>query len=162
MGKQQQRIYLHGWGFSHGVFSLLHVNTNKEDSIAPCLYQAARSSGAYTCSAIAEHIANKIQKETVMVGWSLGGQVALEAAARSSKVVAIILLASAPLMVNRLGWSCTIDNRQYESLVHAFQKDAGKTITRVTMLTAHGEEKQKQAASSLSRFCLYLAEMIRW
>ncbi len=141
-----QKIFLHGWGFSSQVVALLDEAHTYN---APCLYTLANKSG-YT--AIVEAVIDMITTESVLIGWSMGGQIAIEVAAQTEKVRGLVLLASAPVLVNKDDWQYGIDNLAFEKLRDSFAKKPAAAISNICSLTAFGESDYKQALNTLSGY----------
>lgn len=139
-------IYLHGWGFTSAVFDLLDVNGEDE---RPCLYSLADDIG-YT--AIADAIADRCKDDTVLVGWSMGGQIAIQASLRTNRIKGLVLIASTPLLVNRTGWDVGIDEKAYSNLCRAFKQDPEEALQEVVTLSAYGDKDYMDSAKRLSAY----------
>ena len=146
-------IYLHGWGFKSEVFDLLDEHRT---GASPCLYSLADNVGY---DAIIEAIANSISAETVLVGWSMGGQIAIEASLRTDRVKGLVLLASTPLLVNRVGWDAGIDDKAYKELCQSFSQDPAATLSEVVTLTAYGDSDYKRIVKQLEKYTANLAQV---
>lgn len=84
-------LYIHGWGFSSKVFAGL-------PGIKPDLPAHGRNTNPYTClDDVVRDIALSLPSRHDVVGWSLGGSLALLLALRfPSKVGRVILLGTSP------------------------------------------------------------------
>ncbi len=141
-----QAIFLHGWGFSSQVVALLDEAHSYQ---APCLYTLAKKSGF---SAIVDAVIDMVTSESLLIGWSMGGQIAIEVAAQTDKVRGLVLLASAPVLVNRDDWQYGIEKKSYETLRNSFAINPAAAIRKICALTAFGESDYKQALNTLSGF----------
>lgn len=75
------------------------------------------------------------------VGWSLGGLVALAAAARDpSAMRGMILLAGSPRFVNGTDWSHGIDSAVLEQFGQQLEADTERTLTRFLSLQLKGSD----------------------
>ena len=140
-----QHIYLHGWGFDREVFRLLDEALDNE---CPCLYSLT-SEGSYT--AISEAISERCVEETVLVGWSMGGQIAIDVAARQQNVIGLVLLASAPILVNKDECLWGINRLDYSELYELFRNKPDKAISQLLALTALGEKDYGAVHKQLHR-----------
>jgi len=91
-------LYIHGWGFSSKVFAGL-------PGIKPDLPAHGRNTEPYTClEEVVRNIALSLPSRHDVVGWSLGGSLALLLALRfPSKVGRLILLGTSPYFAG--AWS---------------------------------------------------------
>lgn len=153
--RSDHRVYLHGWGFHHSVFSNC---PDYAHSAAPCLYELARQAGDYSCAGIAASLRDRLKQNSVLIGWSLGGQVALQLAAQSNSISALVLIASAPLMVNTNEWTHAIDRSEFDRLRQGFVEQPEKTLKRIVALTAAGDERPGQCSRTLLRHVADLAQ----
>lgn len=138
-------IYLHGWGFRNEVFGLL----NNHGDTCPCLYTLVTDTGY---DAIVDAITDTITGDTVLVGWSMGGQIAIEVSLRTSKVKGLVLLASTPLLVNRPGWDVGIEDKAYRELCQAFSRDPTRALGEIVTLTAYGDSDYKNTVKYLEKY----------
>jgi pimeloyl-[acyl-carrier protein] methyl ester esterase len=85
-----------------------------------------------------------------VVGWSLGGQVAL-AWARSApqQVARIALIAASPCFARRAGWPHAIAAEALAGFSRALAAERGGTLQRFISLQAQGDEKAGQVARQL-------------
>ncbi len=146
-------IYLHGWGFRNEVFDLLIDQTG---DACPCLYSLVQDTGY---DAIVDAITDTITSDTVLVGWSMGGQIAIEVSLRTSRIKGLVLLASTPLLVNRPGWDVGIDNKAYQELCQAFSQDPARTLDEVMALTAYGDSNYKNTVRCLEKYAANPADV---
>ena len=92
---------LPGWGFSPAVFSLLRtaLPRNWRYEAIPLAPLPAESLIEW-----GKRLVNRIPPGTVALGWSLGAQVALAAAAQGAPFSAIVALSSSPRFCATEGW----------------------------------------------------------
>ena len=145
-------IYLHGWGFGNEVFDLLK---QQGDDVRPCLYSLA-TNGGY--DAIVDAITDTITSDTVLVGWSMGGQIAIQVSLRTKNVKGLVLLASTPLLLNRPGWDVGIDDKAYRELCQTLKQDPSKTLGEVVALTAYGDSDYKNTVKQLQKYAADTAD----
>ena len=144
---------LHGWGFRNTVFTTLKDLLPKHWNImTPCLYQMATEAGNGSFGVLTGKLLDEIKRDTILIGWSMGGLVAQLAAARSQRITQLVLIASAPRLVNANDWHHTIDPQAYNELVHDFDLDPERALARFLGLVAQGEQHRKQVLSLLKQY----------
>lgn len=97
MSTTSPTLLIHGWGANHHVFDLLHTYISKpwhNHWWTPDLpgHGTAPFCGHFNLDNIADQLAAQINEPVNLVGWSLGGMVALSLAARYPKKVNTLCL----------------------------------------------------------------------
>ena len=90
-------LLLHGWAANHHIFNLLAASLPECRVAAPDLpgHGAAGFDGTFDVAAVADSLAAQLNEPAHLLGWSLGGLVALHMAARHpEKVRSLCLTAS--------------------------------------------------------------------
>ena len=89
--------FLHGWGMTNHVWEDFSRKFNCFNKIfAPCLYDTSFRSKDVSFDSTAKTLSDAITKDSVLVAWSVGGLIALKVATFSSKIRAIVFIASSP------------------------------------------------------------------
>jgi pimeloyl-[acyl-carrier protein] methyl ester esterase len=136
-------VLLHGWGVSNSVWDGFAKQLNCFKSVGvPCLYTA--SSKAKNIEALAEAIKEKIENDTVVVAWSLGGLVATRLASLSNKIKAIVYIASPPCFVNKSYWKNVLEGESIHGLQDSMLNDSKATLEYFAGLIAHGDKDTKK------------------
>ncbi len=137
-------VLLHGWGATNKVWSNFAGSLESFNNVsAPCLYQSARKTKDNKFESIAKVLSEKIDSDAIIIAWSIGGLVATPLAKLTSKIKAVIFIASAPCFVNKNNWSNVIDQESIESLHVSLSKDTKETLNYFAGLIAHGDESVK-------------------
>ena len=143
-------VLLHGWGTSNIVWKDFAESLKGFKKVsAPCLYELASNTKDNKFESVANVLSDKIDTEAVIVAWSIGGLVATPLAKLTSKIKAIVFIASAPCFVNKNNWSNVIDQKSIESLYESLSKDAEETLKYFAGLIAHGDESTKESNKML-------------
>lgn len=71
-------------------------------------------------------------------------------------VRALVLIASAPLLVNTHEWIHSIDRAEFDRLRQGFAEQPEKTLKRIVALTAAGDERPGQCSRTLLRYVVDL------
>ncbi len=88
--------------------------------------------------------------DAVWVGWSLGGQVALAAAARApGQVRALVLIGTTPCFVERAGWSGGMASAAFDDFRSRCEADPEATRARFLALTMRGDAAGRDGLRTL-------------
>ena len=144
---------LHGWGISSAVF----------DALASCLtphyavraldlpgYNGTPMCEPYALDGLAAGVAARAPAECLVVGWSLGAQVALAwARAFPRQVAQLALIGATPCFVQREDWKPGVDSAVFQSFAEALTHDRSGTLDRFISLQAHGDEAASRVSVAL-------------
>ena len=131
---------LPGWGADPGVFDgLMRALSPRIASAAP--HVSGNLLGhAPDLRAVAAALAADAPARCTVIGWSLGGQIALEwARARPQQVERLVLFATTPRFVQRDGWTCAMDPQVFGDFTDAVAADPAGTLSRFNALQAYGD-----------------------
>jgi pimeloyl-[acyl-carrier protein] methyl ester esterase len=143
-------VFLHGWG-THPVIWAPLLEYFPDAQALP-LPGYAQSAAAFSLEGMAEHIASQLEEGTWLVGWSLGAQVAAQAAQASpGKVSGLILIAATPCFVNRPGWPHGVASEVFDQFAASLAQDYAGTIRRFLSLQAQGSSEMREVLSQLRR-----------
>lgn len=144
---------LHGWGLGAGVWS------GVADALAArcrvCLISMPGYDGtaddAASFAATAAELAVALPRGTTLCGWSLGGMLALAAAAAAPGHFArLALVGSTPSFVQREGWHAAQSPSLLDDFSANLAGDAAKTLARFVLLFAQGDTVARQVARTLT------------
>lgn len=144
-------VFLHGWGFNGGIWADVCRRLNKP-CLAPDLpgYGTTPPVAPYTAETLADSLAAAMPFECVLVGWSLGGMVALAwAASRPEQIRALVLVSSTPVFVNRDDWTFGLEPEGVDAFARDLVQDYRTTLTRFLALQAHGAEAARAVIGHL-------------
>ena len=138
-------LLLHGWGFQKNVFQKIRKTTaHFYPSIAPDLYAVAAANEDVSFDGVVNSLALQCERKTFIVGWSLGGQLAIKLAHRSPYVSALVLIASAPKILNGISWQNTIAPTAFNELYQSAEFNINEAIKRLVTLIAYGEKNTRK------------------
>lgn len=155
--KDQSRSTLsiiHGWGFDSQVMAGLAAE------LSPCWntrlidmpgyghkYVTSFSQGIDN---IASNLKSAIPPHSILVGWSLGGMVAIKIAhSMQDKIKAIILLASTPCFVRKHDWPHGIEPALINDMAKRISTDDDGVLQEFAGLTARGDISPKETIREL-------------
>ncbi|WP_105214963.1 pimeloyl-ACP methyl ester esterase BioH [Pseudoalteromonas sp. T1lg22] len=155
---QKQLVLLHGWGMNREVWELVRPELNFIfDGEVRALdlpgyghAQSTQREGFHSdLPTMAKQLAEQLQDGSILVGWSLGGLVALYLAHfYPHKVSKVILVASTPFFSHSSNWP-GIKNAVLEQFNQQLVENSNKTIERFLAIQAMGSESARQDIKQL-------------
>ena len=148
-GQGPALVLLHGWAMHSGIFAPL------VDRLAPhftlhCvdLPGHGRSAGTglpLTLENSAAQVLAVVPERALWLGWSLGGLVALQAAAtRPERVRGLVMLAASPRFVRGEDWPQGMHADIFRDFAKALGTDYRGTLDRFLMLEAQGSDHVRE------------------
>lgn len=149
---------LHGWGMNARVFDALagRLATDLDVRLLDLPGHGGRDAlAANTLQAWAADLAAQLPDDTILLGWSLGGQVAMRAALdHPTKIARLILLASTPRFVAAEDWARGMAIADLEEFGAALLADPQATLLRFLSLQTRGMPGQKALLQQLRQTLL--------
>ncbi len=151
---------LHGWGFGSGVWSGLVASMSAD---WPIKTLDMPGYGALTplhneyddIDAIANYLADKIPPGAVLIGWSLGGLIAIRLARQlGADVDMLILLASTPCFISKPDWLCGIAKDQVQAIADQLASNKDKAIDGFFAETALGDVSPRKTIKILKNLAV--------
>ena len=153
--KVRDVVLLHGWGFSAGIWGGLVAGLAPRFSAhATDLpgYGTAPACTPYALEKIAETVARSAPRRCHVVGWSLGGEVALAWARRAPRqVTRLALIAATPCFTRRPGWPCATDPAVLKEFGRYLAEDRAGTLERFVAAQAKGDARARRFADVLQQ-----------
>jgi len=141
-------VLLHGWGFSAGVWDDLAGRLGPRLRVhVPDLpgYGAAPACEPWTLEAMADAMARAAPRRCHVVGWSLGGEVALAWARRAPhQVRRVALIGTTPCFTSRPGWPCATAPAVLREFGRSLIADRAGTLARFVAVQARGDARARQ------------------
>ena len=153
-------ILIPGWGVGSDIFEWLrpalaqNFIVYQADALQYSNMLTAAESAAQLQQAIEESILSEYpQQSCTLIGWSLGGNIALQLALDfPASVDTLTLLATSPAFVAREHWPLAMDTKTYAMFEQGIKKQASKTLKRFDLLQAKGDGKHKQLQHALLEY----------
>ena len=161
VGRGRPLVMLHGWGMHSGLwFPLLprlieryrlHLVDLPGHGYSDALATPAPMSLSRVVEAVELAIAETSAPAPLMIlGWSLGGQVALEwARLRPERVGTLVLMSTTPSFVQRLGWPHAMAEATLRQFGDELRVAYRPTLRRFVTLQVQGSEHAREALGSL-------------
>jgi pimeloyl-[acyl-carrier protein] methyl ester esterase len=148
VGHGPNLIMLHGWGLHGGLFRPVINALARRFTLhlvdLPGHGRSAMIKGDYTLSAIAQAVADQVPGDGCWLGWSLGGRVALQAAADGLALSKIILVGVNPCFVQREGWTHAMPESELLQVAASLQNDYKLTLQRFLAVQSRGSERGRE------------------
>jgi len=150
--KAPSLVLLHGWGLSSAVWRSLRAQFDPQWAIhAPDLpgHGMAAPAGD-TLADWAEALLPAIPDGSVLVGWSLGAQIALQLADRAPhKVARLVLIGASPRFVQADDWPAALPAATLADFRRDFELDPAATQRRFVALQSLGDSARREVAARL-------------
>ncbi|MEN8169864.1 MAG: pimeloyl-ACP methyl ester esterase BioH [Pseudomonadota bacterium] len=152
-GRGPDLVMLHGWGLHGGLFRPLIDSLSKTLRLhlveLPGHGRSPMIDGDYTLSAIAKTIAKQVPKNANWLGWSLGGRVAIQAAADGVGIDKLILVGNNPCFVQQQGWPHAMPESELVQFADSLKNDYKQTLLRFIALQSRGSERGREELREL-------------
>jgi len=149
---------VHGWGMNAHVFDALAelLATDFEVRALDLPGHGGRDALAEnTLQTWADDLARQLPEGTTLLGWSLGGQVAMRAALdHPHKITRLVLLASTPKFVAAEDWQLGMALADLQDFGSALMADPQATLLRFLSLQTRGMADQKICLQQLRQTLL--------
>ncbi len=141
---------LHGWGAHEAIWQ----DPAGQRAVVPVqglrLPEVTGQAQGYTVDALAIRLADACPAPAVLLGWSLGGLVAMAwALARPAQVRALVLVSSTPSFIRRHGWPHGLEPGVLDAFAGALRRDATATLRRFAALQVVGDEQARHVLADL-------------
>ncbi|MBK8161911.1 MAG: pimeloyl-ACP methyl ester esterase BioH [Gammaproteobacteria bacterium] len=145
---------LHGWGLHGGVWSdtaqALAADHHVINVDLPGHGRSAPLPRAYTLHELAAAVAAILPPHCRVIGWSLGGMVALQLAAQyPDRVGQLILVAATPQFVAGPAWEHGLAPEVLEGFATRLRADPAGTVRQFLALQVMGSEQERRTLARL-------------
>src|SRR5262245_6635545 len=153
MAEARDVVLLHGWGLTAAVWKDLEARLAPRYRVHACDlpgYGAQPGCEPYALHAVAAAVARSAPARCRVVGWSLGGQIALAwARAAPQQVVRLALIAATPCFVQRPDWPHAIPEPVLTDFSGALATDCAGALRRFVSLQTQGDRQERTVARQL-------------
>lgn len=155
MGTGTNLVLLHGWGMSSAVWEpqlktlAKHFTLHLVDLPGMGL---SRPTEPYHLHQLSEKIAEMLPANANVVGWSLGGLVAMRMALDYPDLVQkLVLIGSTPCFVNKADWQIGIGPNTFKTFADNINADYHNTITQFLTLQCMGARDARSTVKQLRK-----------
>jgi pimeloyl-[acyl-carrier protein] methyl ester esterase len=152
-GQGPDLVLLHGWGLHGGIFRSVvpqlaaHHRLHIVD--LPGHGRSALPDADYTLENVARSVARAVPSDAAWLGWSLGGRIALAAAAQGAAIARLILVGANPCFTRRDDWPHGMPDTEFEQFAAAVRDDWEPTLQRFLAIQARGSERAREELRAL-------------
>lgn len=145
-------VVVGGWGVRSEMLSDLYDHWPGE--VIPVSLDDELMTGCDSVSAVADEMLGRFPMPAVWLGWSLGSQVAMAAAARDTgAVTSVITVGGFPRFTETTGWPSGMPQGEFEAFAKGVIRDPDRYWTHFLLLMINGDSLECQARKRL-RFWL--------
>jgi len=147
---------LHGWGLHGGLLADLAASLEPRHRVhaidLPGHGRSPWSKGAGDLEGMARLVAEHLPERTALLGWSLGGLVALRIATLfPARVTRLVLVATTPCFRQRRDWPHGLDEATLAGIAKGLARDWRGTINDFLGLQVRGDERQLETLRALKQ-----------
>ena len=131
-------LLIHGWGMHGGMWG--QVAEQLAQSHRVHLVDLPGHGGSAACTpyqldTLVQNLSAKFDEPLTVVGWSLGGQVALRwAQLHPAQVEKLVLVATTPCFVQQAGWRCAMAADTLQEFAASLLQNHAQTLKRFLAL----------------------------
>lgn len=153
-GQRQRFVLLHGWANDSSIWQPFVADLQQLGEVIcidlPGFGRNKKCLCDYSDESLWAIFRDVLKPGDVLVGWSLGGNVALALAAMHPDYFdALVLIACNPCFVAREDWSRGMPADTYQQFVSSFDRNAALAIKRFQALQCQGDSEAKSRLQSM-------------
>lgn len=146
-------VLLHGWGMTQRVWQRLIPYLQSQCNVItidlPGFGESVVEAPLHSLDQMISDIVAVLPERALLVGWSLGGNIALEIAQRyPQRVQGVVAIACNPSFLARPDWPGMAE-AVFNSFQQGIEQSARKTLNRFALLQVQGEPDQRQMLAEI-------------
>lgn len=152
-GSGPDLVMLHGWGLHGGLFGPVlaplatHFRLHLVD--LPGHGRSPMPEGDYSIETVASLVATAVPAGANWLGWSLGGRIALQAAASGAAIDKLILVGANPCFTRKPDWHHAMPEKELEQFAASLRDNYKTTLQRFLAIQSRGSERAREELRSL-------------
>ncbi|HJS21943.1 MAG TPA: pimeloyl-ACP methyl ester esterase BioH [Steroidobacteraceae bacterium] len=164
IGQGPRLVLLHGWALNSHVWDDVVPRLASEFTIdcvdLPGHGASAWQPGIHDLDSLAQAVAPHLGAQCHVLGWSLGGMVALKLALKQpARIEKLVLVASTPRFVASPDWPSAMQPAVLEHFATRLREDYPATVREFLTLQVRGDERAHEALRILRRRVLIAGEL---
>ncbi len=141
-------VVVGGWGVRSDMLSDLYDHW--PGKVIPVSLDDELTAGCDSVSAVADELLGRFPMPAVWLGWSLGSQVAMAAAARrTGAVTSVITVGGFPRFTETTGWPSGMPQGEFEAFAKGINRDPDRYWMHFLLLMINGDARECQARERL-------------
>lgn len=141
-------VVVGGWGVRSDMLSDLYDSWPGE--VMPVSLDDKLLTGCDSVGAVADELLGRFPKPAVWMGWSLGSQVAMAAAARhTGAVTSVITLGGFPRFTETTGWPSGMPQGEFEAFARGITRDPDRYWMHFLLLMINGDAHECEVRKKL-------------
>jgi len=144
-------VFLHGWGQSRQIWQ------RQQDIFPDAIFlNLPGHGGSKDASDWVESIASQLpESPCTVIGWSLGGTIAMQLALKHpEKVAALVLVSTTPSFCSKQGWEHGCSDRLFQAFRSGIKTNSEKTMSRFFTLMFQGDEISRQVCDDVAHMAV--------
>lgn len=153
-GRGPGLVLLHGWGMSGAVMMPFAESLRRDWRITIVDLPGHGDSGFAMGSGLddwARAVTEHVPRGATWLGWSLGGLVALRAAALGARIAGLLMVSTTPCFLRRADWPWALDASRVEAMARGLRRDPSAEMRAFFALLAAGGSKDRGAVRRVRR-----------
>jgi pimeloyl-[acyl-carrier protein] methyl ester esterase len=152
-GQGVDLVLIHGWGMNASVWDGVLPDLRQKFRVTVLDLPGHGRSSGLTFDGLAE-ISDRVQEvlpeNAVLLGWSMGGLIALRLASHyPERYGQVLLVSSSPCFVRRSDWSIALDPGVFNAFGKGLEEDYPATLKRFLALQLKGADNARGLARSI-------------
>ena len=141
-------LLIHGWGMHSGMWGSIAEQlalTRRVYLVDLPGYGGSDVCTPYDLDTLVQQFSEQFTEPLTVLGWSLGGQVALRwAYLKPAQVKKLILVATTPCFVQQENWSCAMGEDTLNEFAVSLLENHALTLKRFLALQLRGSENERE------------------
>ncbi len=155
IGQGPDLVMIHGWSMHSGVWHTFADELSQYFTLhlvdLPGHGKSDWQSGGFDVETMVSTLKETLPKQATVLGWSLGGLIALAYAQQyPDRVKQLCLMAASPCFVERESWSCAMAKDVFMNFAEQLDVDHAATVQQFLLLQARGSAHSRQTIRSLA------------
>ena len=146
-------VMLHGWGLHGGLFGPAIEPLARRFRLhlvdLPGHGRSPMPDGDYTLETVARTLANSVPTGATWLGWSLGGRIALAAAAMDAAIGRLILVGTNPCFTQKPDWPHAMPGPELEQFAASLRDNYRATLQRFLAVQSRGSASAREELRGL-------------
>lgn len=147
-GKGKPLLLIHGWGMHGGMWGQVASQlalTHRVHLVDLPGHGGSATCAPYVLDTLVQKFSEQIDESLTVVGWSLGGQVAMRwAQLYPAQLNKLVLVATTPCFVQKDGWNCAMAADTLQEFAASLLQNHALTLKRFLALQLRGSENERE------------------